>query len=236
MRFVALPNLSSGLASSWPLWTTPSIEFVGASSSSSVAPLVAQGAHRGAHASVSALDASADVDDGENRLLWRLLTVQLSHQRGSAPWNGLGVSSSASASVFIDPQARPAVSVAATVVPLLAGFEPPRREVHRRRRLPRRNAMAWGPGMFPLPTHAAAAPVQVRIDPAFVECHTIMSRYRGGGDVQCVICVDDLSEGDVVRTLPCGHVYHKECVDSWLRRSVLCCLCMQAINGSPATQ
>jgi len=69
-------------------------------------------------------------------------------------------------------------------------------------------------------------------DSQFVEDHTITSVWAGPEDTQCVICCEDLGEGEAVRTLRCGHVYHKECVDVWLRRSRLCCLCKQPIDGS----
>src|SRR2546423_5463395 len=32
----------------------------------------------------------------------------------------------------------------------------------------------------------------------------------------CSICIDDLSYGNDVRILPCGHVYHQSCIDPWL--------------------
>uniref|UniRef100_A0A0G4H8Z1 RING-type domain-containing protein n=1 Tax=Chromera velia CCMP2878 TaxID=1169474 RepID=A0A0G4H8Z1_9ALVE len=32
----------------------------------------------------------------------------------------------------------------------------------------------------------------------------------------CLICLADFSVGDTVRKLPCGCVYHKNCIDTWL--------------------
>eukprot|EP00418_Pyrodinium_bahamense_P034860 CAMPEP_0179132488 /NCGR_PEP_ID=MMETSP0796-20121207/62972_1 /TAXON_ID=73915 /ORGANISM="Pyrodinium bahamense, Strain pbaha01" /LENGTH=327 /DNA_ID=CAMNT_0020831433 /DNA_START=69 /DNA_END=1052 /DNA_ORIENTATION=- len=43
--------------------------------------------------------------------------------------------------------------------------------------------------------------------------------------------VEDLAPGDEARTLRCGHAYHRQCVDVWLRRSRLCCLCKRPIDG-----
>merc|ERR1712029_119022 len=68
--------------------------------------------------------------------------------------------------------------------------------------------------------------------PAAVERHTATSAWTGTEEaVQCVICMEDLAVGDEVRTLPCGHHYHKDCVDSWLRRSNMCCTCKRPINA-----
>lgn len=68
-------------------------------------------------------------------------------------------------------------------------------------------------------------------DAAFVEAHSVASVWAGPDDTQCVICVEDIAHGDAVRTLSCGHVYHQECVDQWLQRSRLCCLCKRPIDA-----
>jgi len=66
-----------------------------------------------------------------------------------------------------------------------------------------------------------------------IDSHTIASTWSTGPPgAQCVICVEDLSEGESVRTLPCGHIYHQECIDLWLQRSRLCCLCKRPIDSS----
>ncbi|KAL2546132.1 E3 ubiquitin-protein ligase [Forsythia ovata] len=35
-------------------------------------------------------------------------------------------------------------------------------------------------------------------------------------DLDCVVCLNQLGEGDHVRKLACRHVFHKECFDGWL--------------------
>lgn len=47
-----------------------------------------------------------------------------------------------------------------------------------------------------------------------------------GVDVQCVICLCDVSEGDVYRLLPqCKHGFHVSCIDAWLQTHSSCPLC-----------
>jgi hypothetical protein len=35
---------------------------------------------------------------------------------------------------------------------------------------------------------------------------------------ECAICMDEFHAGDIVRILPCGHVFHKEECDEWLMK------------------
>eukprot|EP00164_Ancoracysta_twista_P001059 GFYU01001380.1.p1 GENE.GFYU01001380.1~~GFYU01001380.1.p1 ORF type:complete len:245 (+),score=36.56 GFYU01001380.1:235-969(+) len=47
---------------------------------------------------------------------------------------------------------------------------------------------------------------------------------------ECYICLDPYSEGEMVRTLPCNHEYHQECVDKWLGEvHSVCPLCRSDI-------
>jgi len=44
------------------------------------------------------------------------------------------------------------------------------------------------------------------------------------GDM-CAICLSQLEDGDIVGDIPCKHLFHKECLKSWLTRSTRCPLC-----------
>lgn len=50
----------------------------------------------------------------------------------------------------------------------------------------------------------------------------------------CAICLVDYEEGiSEIRTLPCGHAFDKECIDSWLEGHTTCPACRQRIENTP---
>eukprot|EP00013_Stygamoeba_regulata_P005683 CAMPEP_0177640548 /NCGR_PEP_ID=MMETSP0447-20121125/6601_1 /TAXON_ID=0 /ORGANISM="Stygamoeba regulata, Strain BSH-02190019" /LENGTH=362 /DNA_ID=CAMNT_0019142625 /DNA_START=516 /DNA_END=1604 /DNA_ORIENTATION=+ len=53
----------------------------------------------------------------------------------------------------------------------------------------------------------------------------------GEDNDRCCICLENYEPGVLLRELPCGHFYHQECVDTWLRESGLCPLCKQPVFG-----
>ncbi|KAK2664004.1 hypothetical protein Ddye_002578 [Dipteronia dyeriana] len=42
---------------------------------------------------------------------------------------------------------------------------------------------------------------------------------------QCVICLEEISVGSEATRMPCSHVYHQDCIVTWLKQSNLCPLC-----------
>jgi hypothetical protein len=50
-------------------------------------------------------------------------------------------------------------------------------------------------------------------------------RAAEGCQGECCICMDQYSAGQVVKTLPCLHVFHGDCVDKWLKQSGNCPIC-----------
>ena len=44
-------------------------------------------------------------------------------------------------------------------------------------------------------------------------------------ETQCSICLEDLKHKEYKRTLKCSHVFHKKCVDKWLKYNDECPLC-----------
>ena len=52
----------------------------------------------------------------------------------------------------------------------------------------------------------------------------------------CVICLAQPTEGELLRMLPCGHHFHKSCVDEWFNRGKTSCpLCLRKVDGDSAT-
>ncbi|GJM86727.1 hypothetical protein PR202_ga02615 [Eleusine coracana subsp. coracana] len=58
---------------------------------------------------------------------------------------------------------------------------------------------------------------------AELPCHELSKEGDGG---ECAVCLDALRAGDPCTALPrCGHVFHADCVGSWLRKSRRCPVC-----------
>jgi hypothetical protein len=45
------------------------------------------------------------------------------------------------------------------------------------------------------------------------------------GDQKCMVCLDEFQEQEDVRRLPCLHVFHKNCIDNWLKDHRKCPIC-----------
>ena len=62
------------------------------------------------------------------------------------------------------------------------------------------------------------------------------AEYSGGsvGGGECVVCLQPYAPGQFVRTLPCSHCFHSECIDKWLLAASRepCCPICKAVPGS----
>lgn len=87
------------------------------------------------------------------------------------------------------------------------------------------------------------------LDEDVIDGRTVEHVYRGvqssagaeagsspspGGDEEnkCMICMEEFSEGDMLRTLPCLHRYHRQCVDQWLNRASSCPICKRDVTDT----
>lgn len=58
-------------------------------------------------------------------------------------------------------------------------------------------------------------------------CH----RFRS-----CLVCRCSFSVGEEIKSLPCFHSYHSECIDSWLCLNKVCPVCQFSIDHAhPST-
>lgn len=48
---------------------------------------------------------------------------------------------------------------------------------------------------------------------------------KDGEDNECTVCLDAMVAGEEVRKLPCSHMFHQKCIDSWLLDKRKCPLC-----------
>ena len=50
---------------------------------------------------------------------------------------------------------------------------------------------------------------------------------------KCVICMEKYEINDEVKTLPCFHIFHKECIDQWLKSGKSTCpICKTKVNSN----
>ena len=48
-------------------------------------------------------------------------------------------------------------------------------------------------------------------------------------DNKCVVCQYEFKNGETVTQLTCGHLFHSECVDTWLSKNKICPMCHKEI-------
>jgi len=46
---------------------------------------------------------------------------------------------------------------------------------------------------------------------------------------RCSICLCDLSNYEKVRKVKCGHIYHAECLEIWLKEEKICPMCKEFV-------
>jgi hypothetical protein len=63
--------------------------------------------------------------------------------------------------------------------------------------------------------------------------HTFMGTNGNKNSPLCLVCQEDYEIGNLLRTLPCHHAYHKDCIDKWLSQKPTCPVCHRSVKKEP---
>ena len=67
--------------------------------------------------------------------------------------------------------------------------------------------------------------------------YPLLPQVRRNEKVQeCPICLEEMEVGSEVRTLPCAHLYHAACLESWLKQKSSCPMSRRALALTAAIQ
>ncbi|XP_047060499.1 E3 ubiquitin-protein ligase ATL41-like [Lolium rigidum] len=101
---------------------------------------------------------------------------------------------------------------------------------HVRRRNSRRRTAAAAAALAAEPK----AP-KTGLEPAAIAALPIAAYQEAGGEPgECAICLGAAQQGEAVRVLPsCAHVFHVDCVDTWLASSSSCPVCRAVVEPPP---
>lgn len=58
----------------------------------------------------------------------------------------------------------------------------------------------------------------------------ICTQDSDAGKDGCVVCLEAFRKGQTLRTIPCLHRFHKQCIDHWLQRKSTCPICLYEIR------
>ena len=46
----------------------------------------------------------------------------------------------------------------------------------------------------------------------------------------CIVCMCEIEENEECKKLKCGHMFHSNCIDNWLKRTLECPMCRNIIT------
>ncbi len=52
---------------------------------------------------------------------------------------------------------------------------------------------------------------------------------------ECTVCYETFVSGERIKTLPCMHIYHVNCIDPWLERTPKCPVCQTGLASAQAS-
>lgn len=64
--------------------------------------------------------------------------------------------------------------------------------------------------------HESAIREKNRARPADIEALPVRKATAADTSEKCCVCMEDVQMGESLKTLPCSHMYHAECIDKWL--------------------
>ncbi|VAI07276.1 unnamed protein product [Triticum turgidum subsp. durum] len=50
-------------------------------------------------------------------------------------------------------------------------------------------------------------------------------------ELTCSVCLEQVVAGDLLRSLPCLHQFHVNCIDPWLRQQGTCPICKHQVSN-----
>ncbi|KAJ0967063.1 hypothetical protein J5N97_023980 [Dioscorea zingiberensis] len=83
-------------------------------------------------------------------------------------------------------------------------------------------------------THRALPAAQSAVDalPEIVVSESLVS--VGGHEAWCSVCRDEVRAGAIATQMPCGHVYHRDCILPWLALRNSCPVCRRELPATGA--
>jgi len=72
--------------------------------------------------------------------------------------------------------------------------------------------------------------MESKTNSSLIERNSIRHRFKGRSHNTCSICLAKTKRGEEVRRLPCLHLFHVVCVDTWLSENDICPMCRQCIK------
>ena len=58
-----------------------------------------------------------------------------------------------------------------------------------------------------------------------------LKKYSALKEEKCPICLQKYKGTDIIKEFPCKHIFHKNCIFKWLRKSNVCPLCKYDITN-----
>ena len=54
---------------------------------------------------------------------------------------------------------------------------------------------------------------------------SVLTEKKDGENKECIVCLSEFEVGESITTLPCVHIFHNECIKSWLKSNNHCPIC-----------